>query len=151
MPPLKEKKNKMTNSISKYRKIDEVNKSDIITLMGDFNARIGNNKSTGNPGTFGETICNNNGVKLRDLALYNDLKIMNTFLQHKDAHKYTRSARGASSIIDYIICNQKTPNFILDVRVYRCSEIKTDHYLVAAPLRILPQVVQAKTTNRKLR
>jgi hypothetical protein len=72
----------------------------MVILMGDFNARIGKNKSTGNIGTFSETICNNNGVKLRDLVLYTDLKIMNTFFQHKDAHKYTWSARGSRSIID---------------------------------------------------
>jgi hypothetical protein len=42
--------------------------------MGDFHARIGSNKSTGNIGTFGETTCNSNGVKLRDLALYNDFE-----------------------------------------------------------------------------
>jgi hypothetical protein len=48
----------------------------MIILMADFNARIGNNKPTGNIGTFVETTCNNNGVKLRDLALYNDLKII---------------------------------------------------------------------------
>jgi exonuclease III len=66
--------------------IDKVNKSDMIILMGDFNAIIGNNNSTGNTGTFGETTCNSNGVKLRNLALYNDLKIMNTFFQHKEAY-----------------------------------------------------------------
>jgi endonuclease/exonuclease/phosphatase family metal-dependent hydrolase len=111
----------------------------MVILMGDFNARSGNYKSTGNIGTFGKTTCNINGVKLRDLVLYNDLKIMNTFFQHKDAHKYTWSARGSRSIIDYIICNQKTANFILDVRVYQGPEIETDHYLVAAPLRIPPR------------
>jgi hypothetical protein len=49
------------------------------SIMGEFNVRIGNSKSEGNTGTFGETACNNNGVKLRDLDLYNDLKIMNKF------------------------------------------------------------------------
>jgi hypothetical protein len=39
----------------------------MVILVGDFNARIGNNKATGNIGTFGETTCNNNGVKPRIL------------------------------------------------------------------------------------
>jgi hypothetical protein len=120
----------------------------MIILMGDFNARIGNSISTRNIGAFGETTCNSNGVKLRDLALYNDLKIMNTFFQHKDAHKCTWSARGARSIIDYIICNQKTANLILDVRIYRGLEIETDHYLVAAPLRIPPRWYKRKLQTR---
>jgi hypothetical protein len=83
--------------------------------MGDFNARIGRNKVKGNIGTFGETVCNNNGIKLRDFVLYNNMKIMNTIFQHKDPHKYTWSARGLQSIIDYVICNQKTSDYMLDV------------------------------------
>jgi hypothetical protein len=73
---------------------------------------------------------------------------MNTFFQHKDAHKYTWSARGARSIIHYIICNQKTANLILDVRVYRGPEMETDHYLVAAPLRIPPRWYKRKQQTR---
>jgi hypothetical protein len=57
-------------------------------LMGDFNARIGNSKSRGNIGTSGETACNNNVVKLKDLVLYNDLKIMNTFFSTKVTQIY---------------------------------------------------------------
>jgi hypothetical protein len=70
---------------------DKVNKSDMVALMGDFIARSGNNKSRGNIGTFGETTCNNNGVKLRNLVLYKDLNIRNTFFQHKDAQIYLLS------------------------------------------------------------
>jgi exonuclease III len=128
--------------------IDKVNKSDMVILMGDFNARTGNNKSTGNIGTFGVTTCNKNGVKLRDLVLYNDLKIRNTFFQHKDAHKYIWPARGSRSIIDHIICNQKTANLILDVSVYRGPETETDHYLVASPLRIPPRWYKRKQQIR---
>jgi exonuclease III len=128
--------------------IDKVNESDMVILMGDFNARIVNNKSTGNIGTFGEKRCNNNGVKLRHLVLYNDLKIMNTFFQHKDVHKYTWSVRGARSIIDYIICIQNTANLILDVRVYRGPELETDHYLVASLLRIPPRWYKRKQQTR---
>jgi hypothetical protein len=66
MPPLKKKRKKMTNTTSNYKKKNhKVNKSDMTILMGDFNAKIGNNKSTGNIGTFGETTCNSNGVKQR--------------------------------------------------------------------------------------
>jgi endonuclease/exonuclease/phosphatase family metal-dependent hydrolase len=128
--------------------IDKVNESNIVILMGDFNARIWNNKSTGNTGTIGETTCNNNGVKQSYLVLYNDLNIMNTFFQPKDAHKYTWSARGSRKIIDYIICNQKTANLILDVRVYRGPKIETDHYLVASPLRIPPTWYKRKQQTR---
>jgi hypothetical protein len=58
--------------------INKENKSDILALMEDFNARICRNRVKGNIGAFGETVCNNRGIKLRDFVLYNDMKIMNT-------------------------------------------------------------------------
>jgi hypothetical protein len=73
---------------------------------------------------------------------------MNTFFQHKDAHKYTCSAKGSCSIIEYMICNQKTANLILDVRVYRGPEIETDHYLVASRLRMPPRWYKRKKQTR---
>jgi exonuclease III len=82
--------------------IDKVNKSDMVAIMGNFNARIGNNKSKGNTATFGRRTFNNNGVKLGELVLYDDLKIMNIFFQSKDAYTYSWSARTSHSIIDYI-------------------------------------------------
>jgi hypothetical protein len=108
----------------------------MVALMGDFNARTGNSKSRGNIGTFGETTCNKNDVKLRDLVLYNDLKIMNTFFNTKMHIQYTWSARCSCSITDYIICNLKTSNLILDTRAYQHMEIETHHYIVASPLGI---------------
>jgi hypothetical protein len=63
------------------------------------------------------------------------MKIMNSWLQHKDSHKYTWSARGQRSIIDYVICNKKLSEMVLDTRVYRGPEIESDHYLVIAPTR----------------
>jgi exonuclease III len=59
--------------------VDKVNKSDMLVLMGDFNARIGRNKVKGNIGAFGETVCNNNEIKLRDFVLYSNMKIMVPF------------------------------------------------------------------------
>lgn len=99
--------------------INKVNKSDMLLLLGDFNARIGNNEVRGHIGKHGETTCNNNGQRLRDFVIYNDLKVMNSFFKHKNIHTYTWQARGSQSIIDYVICNQKLFSFVLDVKACR--------------------------------
>lgn len=58
-------------------------------------------------GTFGESTCNDNGKLLRDFASFNRLKLTNTFFRKKEIHKYTWSARGHRSLIDYVIVNDK--------------------------------------------
>jgi hypothetical protein len=86
--------------------LDKINKSDFIAIMGDFNARAGNIKIHNNIGPNGENTCNRNGKKLIDFAIYNNMKITNTWFQHKDNHKYTWSERGQRSIIVYMIRNK---------------------------------------------
>jgi exonuclease III len=97
--------------------LDKINKSDMIAIMGDFNPRVGNIKIH-NIGPNGENTCNRNGKRLIDFAKYNNMKITNSWFQHKDSHKYTWSARGQRSTTDYIICNKKLSEMGLDTKVY---------------------------------
>jgi exonuclease III len=41
--------------------LDKINKSDMISIMGDFNTRVGNIKIHTNFGPNGENTCNRNG------------------------------------------------------------------------------------------
>jgi hypothetical protein len=107
----------------------------MITIMGDFNARVGNTKIHNNIGHHGENTCNRNGKKeLIDFVAFNNMKIMNTFFQHKNSHKFTWAARGQTSIIDEIVCTAELSDTVLDTRVYRGLEIESDHHLVISPI-----------------
>jgi len=96
-------------------------------LIGDMNARVGNNRMIDIVGTNGEATLNNNGRKLIDFCTFNNLKIMITFFKYKDIHKFTWEARGHKSIIDYFIRYMKISSVIQDIRVYRSNEIDSDH------------------------
>ena len=74
-------------------------------------------------GTFGEQTINDNGRELRQFATYNQLKSYNSFFRNKDTHKYTWTARGLRSVIDYIMVNSKLKNEIPDIGVYRGKDI----------------------------
>jgi len=74
--------------------INKINKNDYIIVAGDYNARVGKIPIDGILGTNGEITVDNNEHKLKEFASVNELKIMNTFLSHKEIHKMTRSARG---------------------------------------------------------
>jgi len=70
------------------KRMDKVNKND---LIGDMNARAGNNKVTNIVGTNRKAALNNNGKKLIDFCTFINLK-MNIFFKHKECHKFTWEA-----------------------------------------------------------
>jgi len=97
--------------------LDKVNKKEYIMLMGDANARAGNNRFANIVGTNGEATLNSNVIKLINICTFNNLKIMDTFIKHKEIHKFAWEARGCKSIIDYFITNTKTSKLIQDIKV----------------------------------
>jgi len=53
------------------------------------NARIVKPEIHNIVGSFGKPVTNTKGLKLRDFATYNSMKIMNSFSKHKNIHTYT--------------------------------------------------------------
>ncbi|KAJ8934491.1 hypothetical protein NQ318_012467 [Aromia moschata] len=123
--------------------ITESVKGDVI-ILGDLNGRVGrrDQRSGDVIGIHGEAIRNNNGSRIIDFCIENNMLVMNTFFRHKDAHKYTRevSSRNEKSIIDYAIVSRNMRYLIKDVRVRRGLEINSDHYLVLVKTRIRPNI-----------
>ena len=83
---------------------------------------------------------------MRDFCAFNKLKITNSFYIHKDIHNYTWEARGTKSIIDYIIINDRLKSNIEYTRVFRGSEIDSDHKLVESKFKCL---THAKHSHNK--
>lgn len=130
----------------------ENTKGDII-LAGDLNGRVGrqDQKTKDVIGTHGEPLRNNNGHRIIDFCIQNNMLVMNTFFQHKDVHKYTREvkSRGERSIIDYIIVSRELRQKIDDVKVRRGPEINSDHYLVIAKTKIGMERKKAGTLRNR--
>jgi len=117
--------------------MDKIHKNENIILAGDFNGRIGNQPIPECIGTYGEQVTNHNRATLRDFCAFNKLKITNSFYRHKDIHKFTWEARGTKSVIDYIIINDRLKSNIEDTRVFRGSEIDSDHKVVESKFKFL--------------
>jgi hypothetical protein len=115
--------------------IDKANKKDYIIIAGGFNSRTGNQPVGGCIGSEGEPTISNNGRFLIDFCLFNNLKITNSFFRHKNIHKYIWEARGLQSVTYYIIVNEKLKPNIRDTRVFRGSEIDSDHFLVESKFK----------------
>ena len=136
------------NATSEYQTfVDEVNDAllrvsatESTVLMGDFNARVGTDTDTwkGVIGKHGVTGLNENGRYLLQLCCSNGFRIMNTFFQHREVHKYTwyRPSMDQKSLIDFCIVSSDLFSDVLDVRVKRGAELSTDHHLVVCSLRL---------------
>jgi len=117
--------------------MNKIPKKENIILAGDFNGRIGNQPISECIGPYGEQATNHNGATLRDVCAFNKLKLTNSFYRHRDIHIFTWEARGTKSIIDYVIIIDRLKSNIEDTRVFRGSEIDSDHKLVESNFKFL--------------
>ena len=128
--------------------LDNTRRRSEVLLMGDFNAWTGSEVGSNIIGRYGEDRVNVNGELLLETCNVYDLKILNGFYEHKSIHKYTwtQNTRGLRSIIDYIICKQRSVLRFEDVRAFRGAECGSDHYLLKARI-ILPCFVNKATVD----
>ena len=108
--------------------------------MGDFNTHVGTDTDTWKSviRKHGVTGLNENRRYLLQLCCSNRLRIMNTFFQHREIHKYTwcRPSMDQKYLIDFCIVSSDLFSDVLDVRVKRGAQLSTDHHLVVCSLRL---------------
>ena len=138
----------MTNSpntiLQFYKQLENIlkpiPKDDKIVLLGDFNARVGENESIWNGvlGKFGTGRANSNGELLLSICTEHQLVITNTCFKHKPAHKnswmHPRSKHW--HLIDFIITRQRDIGDFHDTRAVRGANCSTDHIMIRAKTRL---------------
>ena len=140
-----------------YGRLGEVVRStkrhDMLLLMGDFNAKVGQEDGTWRDvmGVFGVGNRNNNGQRLLEFCAEHRLCVTNTIFKHKIEHKATwTSPDGVTrNLIDYIVVNKARRSSVLDTRVFRGCKVPTDHMLVVSKLRIKLKAQQNITLQKK--
>ena len=128
--------------------IRSVKQHDMLLLMGDFNAKVGQDDGIWRDimGVFGVGTRNNNGLRLLEMCAEHRLCVTNTIFNHKIEHKATwNSPDGATrNLIDYVIVNRARRSSVLDTRVYRGCKVPSDHNLVVSKLRIKLKPIKSK-------
>ena len=113
--------------------IEDVRAHDMLMVVGDLNARPGNNNSgrVREMGKHSIGNVNDNGERMYNFC-ENSMVIGGTLFQHKDIHKMTwNSPRGATkSQIDHILINRKWRGSLQDVRACRGADVDSDHNLL---------------------
>ena len=84
-------------------------KKDVLFIIGDWNAKVGNQETPGVTGKFGLRVWNEAGQRLIEFCQENTLVIANTlFQQHKRTlYTWTSPDGQHQNQTDYILCSQK--------------------------------------------
>ena len=93
---------------------------------------------------------NDSGRRLLSFSAENGFKVLNTFYEHKEIHKYTWKCpgRGLKLIIDYFLMRKQMKRNVNDVKVVRGAEIGSDHHLVLMEVRLHRRVHARKVEER---
>jgi hypothetical protein len=87
--------------------LNKTNKNDYILLSRALKARTGNAEIHNIVGNLEELVTNTNGLKLRDFATYNNIKIMNPLYKQNTIRPYTWSARNSQHSYRLFHCKQE--------------------------------------------
>ena len=89
-------------------------KKDVLFIIEDWNAKVGNQETPGVTGKFGLGVQNEAGQRLIDFCHENALVIANTLFQQHKRRLYTWTLSGGQygNQIDYILCSQRWRNSI---------------------------------------
>ncbi|GFR63382.1 endonuclease-reverse transcriptase, partial [Elysia marginata] len=133
--------------------LSEIPRHDVITLIGDLNAEVGD-ENIGAERTMGIHGCgsiNNNCERLVELCTSNDLVIGGTLFEHPAIHKltwYSPNGRDKNQI-DHIAINNIWRRSLLDVRVKRGADVGSDHLLVIASIRLKLRRTDRRDMHKK--
>ncbi|XP_065941348.1 craniofacial development protein 2-like [Magallana gigas] len=119
--------------------MDHAPRRDIKVVMGDLNAKVGEDNTNKEliMGKHSIGNINENGELFTDFCNFNDLVIGGTIFPHKRIHKTTWSSPDGKTEnqIDHITIMRKWRS-LLDVRTRRGADAASDHQLVTARLRM---------------
>ncbi|CAH1105530.1 unnamed protein product [Psylliodes chrysocephalus] len=101
---------------------DEIPKSHLKIIIEDANAKVGKGKIYKNitGGKSKHDISNNNSLRLINLAIERDMRIMSIHFKRKDIHKRTWIIPGTTKTnqIDHFLIGERIVNLVKNVRFY---------------------------------
>ncbi|XP_062135135.1 uncharacterized protein LOC133844877 [Drosophila sulfurigaster albostrigata] len=139
-----------------YDTYDRCPNHDVKIILGDFNAKVGRERifdRTVGQFSLHETT-SNNGFRLIDFSAARNMVVSSTRFRHLDIHKATWLSpdQKTRNQIDHVVIDGRHASSVMDVRTFRGVNIDSDHYLVAAKIRM--RLCRAKNvrpiTQRKL-
>ena len=128
-----------------------------LVVLGDLNARVGNNARGKVIGRWGVPGMNDSGQQLYEMCVENELMIGNTWFKKRRINKYTwvRDNGADKALMDYVLVKQGMKRELTDVHVFRgaTKDVNFDHFLVVAKCRLeekYRKVIKCETNERRV-
>ena len=134
-----------------HKTLKQTSKKDIVYLMGDFNAKVGNKEETNIIGKFGLGERNEAGERLFQFCIESRMRITNTWFMQPKRRLYTWTSPNGQhrNQIDYILCNHKWKSSIHAVKTLPGSDCGSDHQLLIAKVKLRLIKIKKKTLPKK--
>ena len=134
-------------NVMEYAKSGEIS-----ILVGDWNAKVGEQLEHPVTGKFGLANRNDRGQRLVDFCWTSKLVITNTLFEHPKRRLCTWKSPGdiLRNQIDYIIINQRQRNSVKHVRTYPGADIGSDHNPVIMTLSVKLKKPKKRKMNTQL-
>ena len=123
-------------------------KKDVLSIIADWNAKVGSQETLGVTGKFGLGVQNEAGQRLIEFCQENALVIANTLFQQHKRRLYTWTSPDSQhqNQIDYILCSQRWRSSIQSAKIRPGVDCGSDHELLIAKFRLKLKKV-GKTTR----
>ena len=107
-------------------------KKDVLFIIGDWNAKVGNQETPGVTGKFSLGVQNEAGQRLIEFCQENTLVIANTLFQQHKRRLYTWTSPDGQhwNQIDYILCSQRWRSSIQSAKTRLEADCGSDHELL---------------------
>ena len=124
---------------------------DVLSIIGDWNAKVGSQEIPGVTGKFSLGIWNEAGQRLIEFCQENTLVIANTLFQQHKRRLYTWTSPDGQhqNQIDSILCSQRWKSSIQSAKTRPKGDCGSDHELLIAKFRL--KLKKAGKTTRQFR
>ena len=111
---------------------------DVLFIIGEWNAKVGSQKTPGVTGKFGLGVQNEAGQRLIQFCQENPLVIANTLFQQHKRRLYTWTSPDGQyqNQIDYILYSQRWRSSIQSAKTRPGADCGSDHELLIAKFRL---------------
>ncbi|XP_008476273.1 craniofacial development protein 2-like [Diaphorina citri] len=131
--------------------MSKLKKNEINIVMGDFNSKVGEGKTSDAVGPFGLGERNKRGDALELFASTHDMVITNTWFKQPKRRLYTckspqdKPDKVMRNQIDFLLINKRFRNSCVTIRTYPGADIVSDHNPLVGDFRIRMKKAKKKT------
>ena len=131
--------------------LNQIPKKDLLYIMGDFNAKVGDREDARIVGKFGLGVRNDAGDRLVQFCQDNRFRIANTWFIQPKRRLYTWTSPNGQhrNQIDFILCQQRWTSSIASIKTLSGAECDTDHQLLVAKVKLRLCEIKKSTTQKR--